>query len=62
LAKTPKVRLGDSIREREREKMKIKMVVYHSTEWQLLVEMGWVTMWVDMGNNMAFMFLDGRKS
>jgi hypothetical protein len=42
--------------------MKIKMVVYHSTEWQLLVEMGWVTMWVDMGNNMAFMFLDGRKS
>ncbi len=24
-----------------------RIVIYHSVEWELLVETGWVTMWVD---------------
>lgn len=28
----------------------MKIVEYHSCEWKLLVEMGWITAWVDRNN------------
>ena len=39
--------------------MRVKLTLYHSPEWELLVESGWTTMTVDHG--VAVMVYKGRK-